>query len=55
MVAEALEKDGVTVDWVRAVDHDIKPGVVSDAGPGDAWPAIRAKILAATPLPAPPP
>lgn len=46
VVAEALEKDGVSVDWVRAVDHDLKPGVVSDAGPGDAWPAIREKILA---------
>jgi hypothetical protein len=33
VVAEALEKDGVTVEWVRAVDHDIKPGVQSDMGP----------------------
>lgn len=47
VVAEAMEKLGVTVDWVRAVDHDIKPGVESDMGPGDEWPAIRAKILAA--------
>jgi multimeric flavodoxin WrbA len=47
VVAEAMEKLGVTVDWVRAVDHDIKPGVESDMGPGDDWPAIRAKILAA--------
>ena len=46
VVAEAMEKDGVTVDWVRAVDHDIKPGVESDMGPGDDWPAIRAKVLA---------
>jgi multimeric flavodoxin WrbA len=47
VVADALEKDGVTVDWVRAVDHDIKPGVESDMGEGDAWPAIRRQILAA--------
>jgi multimeric flavodoxin WrbA len=47
VVAEALEKDGVTVDWVRAVDHDIKPGVESDMGDGDAWPAIRRQIVAA--------
>src|SRR4051794_19376695 len=47
VVADALEKDGVTVDWVRAVDHDIKPGVQSDMGAGDDWPAIREKILAA--------
>jgi multimeric flavodoxin WrbA len=46
VVAGAMEKHGVTVDWVRAVDHDIKPGVESDMGPGDAWPAIREKILA---------
>ncbi|WP_433362595.1 flavodoxin family protein [Actinoplanes sp. CA-142083] len=45
VVAEALEKDGVTVDWVRAVDHDIKPGVESDMGAGDAWPDIRRRIL----------
>ncbi len=32
---------------IRAVDHDIKPGVTSDEGPGDAWPALRRKILAA--------
>jgi multimeric flavodoxin WrbA len=47
VVAEAMEKRGVTVDWVRAVDHDIKPGVESDMGPGDAWPPIREKMLAA--------
>jgi multimeric flavodoxin WrbA len=46
VVAEAMEKDGVTVEWVRAVDHDIKPGVENDMGPGDAWPAIREKVLA---------
>ncbi|MCW6007065.1 flavodoxin family protein [Micromonospora sp. CPCC 205371] len=46
VVAEALEKDGVSVDWARAVDHDIKPGVQSDQGPGDEWPPILEKILA---------
>jgi multimeric flavodoxin WrbA len=46
VVAEALEKQGVTVGWVRAVDHDIKPGVESDMGDGDQWPAIREQILA---------
>jgi multimeric flavodoxin WrbA len=45
VVAEALRGHGVTVEAVRAVDHDIKPGVESDMGDGDAWPAIRAKIL----------
>ncbi|MEJ3749028.1 flavodoxin family protein [Actinomycetes bacterium KLBMP 9797] len=46
VVAEALEKHGVVVDWIRAVDHNIKPGVRSDEGPGDDWPAIREKVLA---------
>lgn len=30
---------------IRAVDHDIKPGVTSDEGDGDAWPAIRRQIV----------
>ena len=33
-------------ETVRVVRHDIKPGVTSDEGDGDAWPALRAKILA---------
>jgi multimeric flavodoxin WrbA len=45
VVAEALEKDGIPVGWVRAVDHNIKPGVESDLGDGDDWPAIRRQIL----------
>ena len=32
---------------VRVVDHDVKPGVEVDMGPGDAWPAIRQQVLAA--------
>jgi multimeric flavodoxin WrbA len=31
---------------VRAVDHDIRPGITSDEGEGDEWPAIRARIVA---------
>lgn len=42
-----LKKHDVTSEVVRLVDHDVKPGVRSDEGPGDAWPAIREKILAA--------
>lgn len=44
---EALSSHGVTVDKVRVVDHDVKPGVETDMGSGDAWPAIREKVLAA--------
>ena len=38
---------GVKVsDTVRVAALDIKPGVTSDEGEGDAWPALRATILA---------
>jgi len=40
----ALSDLGVTGDIVRAVDYDIKPGVSSDEGEGDAWPALRRRI-----------
>ena len=33
-------------ETVRVAALDIKPGVSSDEGEGDAWPALRAKILA---------
>ena len=42
-----LEKLGVTCEQLRAVDFNIKPGVTSDEGPGDDWPMIRQKVLAA--------
>ncbi len=28
-------------------DHDVRPGIGVDLGDGDAWPAIREKVLAA--------
>lgn len=46
-VLEQLAGLGVTGHLVRVVDHDVKPGVAADIGGGDAWPAIRAQILAA--------
>jgi len=33
-------------ETIRIAAHDVKTGVTSDEGEGDAWPAIRAKILA---------
>jgi multimeric flavodoxin WrbA len=33
-------------ETIRIAEHDVKPGVTSDEGDGDAWPAIREKILA---------
>jgi multimeric flavodoxin WrbA len=45
VVDEALAAEGVETEWVRAVDHEIKPGVESDMGDGDEWPAIREKVV----------
>lgn len=44
---EAFAEVGGEGEIVRAADHDIKPGVTSDEGDGDAWPGLRARILAA--------
>ena len=46
-VLEALAEHDVSGELVRVVDHDVKPGVDKDMGDGDAWPAIRDKVLAA--------
>src|SRR4051812_33956934 len=46
-VLTALGEHGVTGTVVRLVDHDVRPGTQVDMGPGDAWPGIRAQILAA--------
>ncbi|NJP45787.1 flavodoxin family protein [Actinacidiphila epipremni] len=46
-VLQALGEHRVTGEVVRIADHDVKPGVVTDAGDGDAWPRIRARMLAA--------
>jgi multimeric flavodoxin WrbA len=43
-VLGALEHYGVSTAYERAVDHDIKPGVKTDEGGGDAWPALRKRI-----------
>lgn len=45
-VAAELRSHDVQVDPViRVVDHDVMPGVTSDEGDGDEWPAIRRQIL----------
>ena len=47
LIAGELKKHGVEVrETIRIADHDIKPGVTSDEGAGDAWPDIRKRILA---------
>jgi multimeric flavodoxin WrbA len=42
-----LSTHGVATSSVRVVDFDVKPGVETDMGEGDEWPAIREQILAA--------
>ena len=44
---DALAAHGATGELVRVVDHDVRPGVEADMGDGDAWPALREKMLAA--------
>ena len=46
-VLDALAEHGVTGSMIRVVDHDVRPGVQTDMGDGDAWPAIRQQLLAA--------
>lgn len=47
VLAEAFGKHDVQVsEAIRIADHDVLPGVTSDEGEGDAWPAILEKILA---------
>lgn len=45
LIAEEFKKHGVETDTIHLADHDIKPGVTSDEGEGDAWPDIREKVL----------
>ena len=46
LIAGELRKHGGEVrETIRIADHDVKPGVTSDEGEGDAWPDIRKRIL----------
>ncbi|WP_147794152.1 flavodoxin family protein [Cellulomonas sp. Y8] len=45
VVVEALEGHGVEVSTIRLADHDIPPGVESDLGGTDEWPAVRRAVL----------
>lgn len=44
-VLHELSQHGVEGEMLRVLDLDIKPGVTSDEGEGDDWPAVRAKII----------
>ncbi|HYI38601.1 MAG TPA: NAD(P)H-dependent oxidoreductase [Thermoleophilaceae bacterium] len=45
VVADELAKHDVESEFVRVVDHDVKPGVENDMGDGDGWPQILSKVL----------
>ena len=47
LLMEGFARHGINGETIRLADHQILPGVTSDEGPDDAWPAIREKILAA--------
>ena len=44
---EFADHDVTLTETIRIAAEDVKTGVTSDEGDGDAWPAIRAKVLAA--------
>ncbi|MER5550508.1 NAD(P)H-dependent oxidoreductase [Streptomyces sp. NPDC002793] len=46
-VMSQFARHEVKGEIVRIVDHDVRPGIGTDMGDGDAWPAIREKVLAA--------
>ena len=48
LITAELKKVGVEfAGTIRLADYNILPGVKSDEGEGDAWPALRSRILAA--------
>jgi len=47
LVLDGLRRHGIEGEMVRLADHDIRPGVTSHEGEGDAWPALRRRVLAA--------
>nr|WP_314525283.1 flavodoxin family protein [uncultured Brevundimonas sp.] len=47
VVIGELKKGGAETELIRLVDLNIKPGVKTDQGEGDDWPAVHEKIMAA--------
>jgi multimeric flavodoxin WrbA len=46
LVASEFAKHDINLrETIRIVDHDVKFGVSSDEGDGDAWPELRRRIL----------
>jgi multimeric flavodoxin WrbA len=47
LLAHLTERGVSRTEIVRVADYNVKPGVTSDEGDGDQWPALREKVLAA--------
>lgn len=47
VVIDELRSRQVDVRTIRVVDHNVLPGVVTDAGEGDDWPRIHDELLQA--------
>ena len=47
VVIDELMKGGVETELVRLVDLNIRPGIKTDEGPGDDWPDVHSKLMAA--------
>ncbi|WP_350275534.1 NAD(P)H-dependent oxidoreductase [Kribbella sp. HUAS MG21] len=45
VVVDGLQREKVEVERVRLVDLTLKPGVSSDEGAGDDWPAVHDQLL----------
>ncbi|MFD4025755.1 flavodoxin family protein [Streptomyces sp. NPDC058576] len=46
-VMAQFARHDVQGEVIRVADHDVRPGIGVDMGDGDAWPALREKVLAA--------
>jgi multimeric flavodoxin WrbA len=42
---QELQSHEIETSFARIVDHDVKPGVKTNEGEGDAWPALRKQVL----------
>ena len=40
-----MEREAITVETIKLVNHTILPGTQSNMGAGDAWPAILDTVL----------
>lgn len=44
-LTQRMEREAITVETIKLVNHRILPGTESDMGAGDAWPPILDKVM----------